>query len=352
MIVDSLPENVVGEILTYLLLDERIRTLMTCRSLLRLRPSLDRHVAKLELYHQSHLDIVCKMDLTNMCNVVELSLGKWATNEILFTLGADGTLLPRLTKVDMLASAQVTDAGLRALSIGGLRRLKYLDLTFCHKTTYEGTFCLRDAFPEIIIRRQPVWMDGGFVTPFENDGTHTYWCDGSFLFERDQQSCGWIRTLYTWSSQNHVGDKLQYVNFEPPQGWPDWSRYCYRPGVSLLKLENDLQQDGSRHVLVGQRLHGMRPPEDYPKPEHEGIVPLHGRRYFDRSGNLLPEEHNIQDQRVMISRMMVIPLQSPMPPVEVVQRNRVFCQELERLEKSGLHLDEAEEYLALALHRD
>jgi hypothetical protein len=70
-------------------------------------------------------------------------------------------------------------------------------------------------------------MDGKFQTPFDNDGLHTYWCDGTFQFDRDTQSSGFVSDLQLKKNDcDYVTDKLQYNNFEPPVGWPTWSRFC------------------------------------------------------------------------------------------------------------------------------
>ena len=228
-----------------------------------------------------------------------------------------------------------------------------MNITYCSETTYGGIFPLRDAFPGIVIRRQPSWMDGRFVTPFDNDGIHTYWCDGSFLFERSQQSCGHVCTLHQWSATNpnHVGDTLQYTHFVPPPGWPDWSRYCYRPGVSLLRLESENEgEETERHILVGQRLYGMRPPENYPRKEHKDVVPMSASRYFSQDGKLLEDDHAIEARHVMVSRMRVLPLLQLMPPPDVVGRNRDFYLRLQGCEQD-LSLERGEEFLHNALNR-
>jgi hypothetical protein len=65
--------------------------------------------------------------------------------------------------------------------------------------------------------------------------------------------------------------------------------------------------------MVGQCLYGIRPPKEYPKPEHVDLVPLHSSRYFDRHGNLLEKGHNPDERHVMVSRMKVLPWKVPCP---------------------------------------
>mmetsp|Transcript_11033 Transcript_11033/g.18302 ORF Transcript_11033/g.18302 Transcript_11033/m.18302 type:complete len:356 (+) Transcript_11033:141-1208(+) len=355
MIIDTLPETVLGVIFDYLALDERLQTFMVCRSLAQIRPSLDRHVHCIQVISPMHQSILLQQPelLQSWCNLLELDLREYATDGLLTSLGGDESTLPRLARLHMVSSMGITDGGLHCLSANRTRRLELIDITYCSQTTYGGAFPLRDAYPGVVIRRQPSWMDGRFVTPFDNDGIHTYWCDGSFLFDRDQQSCGHICTLNQWSSSNpnHVGDKLQYTNFVPPPGWPDWSRFCYRPGVSLLRLEGDNEEDETeRHILVGQRLYGMRPPEQYPKEEHKDLIPMAASRYFSRDGKLLGDEHAIELRHVMVSRMKVLPLLQLMPPADVVERNRDFCHRLQDCERE-LSLQRGEEFLHHALNR-
>lgn len=270
------------------------------------------------------------LSLTNLC---QLDLGSYGTYEILLQVAND--TLPRLQSISMVGSLGVTDNGLNALSGSQsfFETLQYIDITFCHNTSYAGTFCLRDNFPNLkVLRRQPEWMDGCFETPFENDGLHTYYADGSFQFERQQQSTGYVMHLDQWYNANpyFVFDKLQYSNFEMPGFWPGWARFFYRPGVSLLRLN-----DGE--VLVGQTLRGLRPPRDYPRPEHVQLLPeAKSSVFLTRDGQVTatPQEQQPDDNSVenrphyLISRMRVYPLPTLMPPDALVEKNRAFCQQL------------------------
>ena len=223
----------------------------------------------------------------------------------------------------MVGSAGVTDAGIDHLSRGESRRrrLRSVDLSFCRRTTYAGTFVLRDRLIALeVIRRQPLWLDGTFVTPFrgapgageEEAEKHVYWADGTFSFSRGVQSSGFVCDLFPAGDRggrkgeddgddnphSHLGDRLQYTDFDPPRGWPAWSRYCYRPGVSLLRLENEAipKVDGKgqteivRSVLVAQRLEGIRAPSDAPCPYHASRVPLGESRTLNRDGDVLDDD--------------------------------------------------------------
>jgi hypothetical protein len=343
---DELPESLWGEIYDYLPLDDRVKLVAcVCKSFKKMQSTLDQHVTCALVTTSLHTRIVSER-LHLWKHLVELNMTSFATDHLLLQMKSP------LTRLIMVGSIGITNGGLsRWCGDQNPSRptdtLQYIDLTYCSKTTYAGTFPLRNAFPGLIIRRQPEWMDGHFVTPFDNDGLHTYWCDGTFQFEREQQSCGHVTELFQQDENcpDHVGDKLQYTNFVPPDGWPDWSRYCYRPGVSLFKL--DYREGEERSIMVGQCLYGIRPPRDYPKPEHVHVVPLHASRYFDRDGKLLEEGHPIEQRHVMVSRMKVLPLEDLMPPARVVEQNWEFLSRL----PLDLYLERGEEFLHHALNR-
>lgn len=323
-------------------------------------------------------------------NLVELDMGGLATDDVFEALAGVNSsveLIKNLRHISMVGSLDVTDRGLELLSRGNNRAQNVIsiDITFCRSTTYSGTFPLRDRLHNLaLIRRQPEWLDGSFVTPFKraddqnngDDELHIYWADGSFQFNRGLQSEGFVVDLFpleedvTPMSQSnpgrkleeegprHLADRLQYTNFEPPQSWPGWARYCYRPGVSLLRLpgcegaesdaladeiaERDSNIAGNRSVLVAQRLEGLRAPLDAPDAYKHTIdvIPLGKSRTFSRDGEIIADSGNgIGDAarhpegHTLISRMKVLPLPDGgklMPPSEIVQRNRVFCDETRR----------------------
>lgn len=220
MKLHSLPENLLGEILGYLPIDERIKAYMARGSIWKMREALDRYVSCVQIKSSDQQAILFGPSLRSWCNVLNLDISNYGNDNFLSLIGNNELLMPSLDRITMVSSVEVTDHGLLSLSKIPSRKLKSIDITFCHKTSYAGTFPLRDAYPNIVIRRQPEWMDGQCLTPFENDGAHTYWCDGTFLFERDQQSCGHVCSLHQWSPQNphHIRNKLQYCDFVPPAG--------------------------------------------------------------------------------------------------------------------------------------
>jgi hypothetical protein len=158
--------------------------------------------------------------------------------------------------------------------------------------------------------------------------------------------------LQEWQgSENHLGDKLQYNNFVPPLGWPDWTRYCYRPGVSLFRLEDAVRPDDEvvRSVLVSQNLGGLRPPQNLALMERAKVmVPMGKSRYFDRRGEMLPEDAVQGDKITMISRMRLYPLsesQGMMPPRELVQRNKETCDGMNAIFSSKEEMERKENWL-------
>lgn len=373
----QLPDPVLAIVLEHLsFADRHAVTRSLCRSLRadeqRCR-HLDSLIRRVAVAVPGERDAFQSCYLHRATNLLELDLGAHCTDDFLFSLAAtspsgaaavgvtaENCPLPNLRSISMVSSGGVTDQGLIALSQGGSARsqnLQYVNLTFCHKTTYQGTFCLRDSLTNLkVIRRQPEWVDGRYETPFEDDGLHTYYADGTFEFERSNQSRGFVVEIEQWSnasynSQYFLRDKLQYSNFEAPPRWPDWAKYCYRPGVSLLRINNDDIDDAGNtgneknDVLVAQTLRGIKPPPNYPRPEHVQILRKPKTTcHFDRDGNLLlpdeggddhdrghdGEDHQQQQQRdsrrhFMVSRMRVFPLQTLMPPADVVEQNREFC---------------------------
>jgi len=245
------------------------------------------------------------------------------------------------------------------------RHLKEIDITFCPHPTYAfAALALRRLIPGLeVVRRLPEWLVGVFETPFgEEKERHVYFADGAFEFSRERESSGYVRGLRVHVAGDVDGDvdgdgwrvvesTLQFTDFDPPFGWPSWSRYCYRPSVSLLRApEEELSPSGERvrSVLVAQMLHGLRaPPPSYPQAAHAALVPLGESKFFTREGKLWSEGQPPSHKHIMVSRMPVraLPQQleqraaarsrpsprrrSPMmPPAELVEKISAFESEM------------------------
>ncbi|KAL3933380.1 MAG: hypothetical protein SGBAC_010430 [Bacillariaceae sp.] len=278
-------------------------------------------------------------------NLQCLNLYHYATDTF-FKFLDNHSLLPNLKRLSMEGSMGVTDNGLRRLTYGGEPRrqnFSSLTITFCRNTTYAGTIFLREQLPNLkVIRRQPEWLDGQFHTPFAGDGApteiHTYWPDGTFTFSRNSQSAGFVCDLFPWDPDrlDFVGDKLQYNNFEFPVGWPEWFRFAYRPGVSLLRLDNELEyshgkNSATRCVLVGQQMQGLRPPNIRDLMESvSGTLKIGEGKQFTHDGQVLPDDlpaDGTQDC-IMISKMKVLPLpnDSLSPPSTLLEECKGTCE--------------------------
>ena len=105
---------------------------------------------------------------------------------VLRGIAIDDSQLDSLTHLKQLqilniASTDVTSLGLRCL--WSLQSINELDLTFCPYVSYNSVLELRQHCPNLkLIRRQPKWLDGVFVTPWGE--IHTYYPCGAFSFTR------------------------------------------------------------------------------------------------------------------------------------------------------------------------
>ena len=180
-------------------------------------------------------------------------------------------------------------------------------------------------------------MCGHSETPFGgngNDEVHTYWPDGTFSYNREEQSKGFVmRVDMLGSDPNHVSEKLQFIDIS--ERMPDWFQRGFRPSVSLLRLENDEDIGGdAQHVLVAQRNDGMKRLKFFPKIEQAQIVPLDLSKHFDFKGNCLNEEEVESQERTfpvaMVSHMRKKKLQKEehFPPSELVGEIASYLQEM------------------------
>ena len=265
VVFTSLPEQVMQEILEYVCVTEHRIVLSLCKSLWSIRRTIEGNVKTLQLTPR---DCFAKMlaqtptPLSNFDNLQQLDVGDQATDAFFSLLSPSSAtqtslVLPNLRSLSMVGSLGITDDGLEQLSLRKERcQLNTIDITFCGNTTYGGTFAFREHLPNLkLLQRIPKWLQGHFYTPFGTSNTegqpeiHTYWPDGTFTFNRDSQSNGFVCELFCYDNTNDfVGDKLQYNNFVAPLGWPEWTQYCYRPGVSLLKMDPEVDPSSGQLV--------------------------------------------------------------------------------------------------------
>ena len=321
----NLPDGILSSIFDFLNLVDCQRWSTTCRALRARGDAWRALLQTVQIASRPEATVLGHVYIAHMTQLVHLNLANYATDEILLRI-AGSSELQHLRSLSMVGSLGISDRGLEHLSTGRsfAECIQSIDITYCHNTTYAATFSLRDNFHNLrLLRRQPVWMDGSFETPFQNDGLHTYYADGSFQFEREQQSSGYVMHVEPWNDEVNpycVFDKLQYSNSDLPNFLPPWARFFYRPGVSLLRITET-------EVLVGQTLRGLRPPRDYPRPEQVSLLPQPKMSvHLNRQGDVAADDD--PDRHYLISRMRVFPLSSIMPPPELVEKNRVFCRQL------------------------
>jgi hypothetical protein len=84
----------------------------------------------------------------------------------------------------------------------------------------------------------------------------------------------------------------------------------------------DKSDGGDPTLLVAQAQRGIKAPQHWPKPHHNEL-PVGVSTHYSRDGDVL-EEPTLSD--VMVTRMRVLPLNSLMPPDDVVQVNEEFLQ--------------------------
>lgn len=348
-----LPGPLLAEILEWTGLRDGRRALQSCRALYDRTAAVEGHRRTARVETPMDAQFLCRGSavLPNLLRLVRLDVGEFGCDAMMEAMEAH---LPLLRDLLLVGSTRLTDRGVEGIAASALRcqGLRYVDLTNCARTTYYATLRLRRAlrYPAAVIRRQPVWMDGHFATPFADDGAHTYYADGSFAFARHESNVGYVCEQWRWNAAlhpEHCASLLQYANHVPPDSWPAWSTVFYRPGVSLLRCPDDScsaapsasgASDGVRSVLVAQALKGTFPPASWPKAEHASTLPVGVSAFFDQEdGTRLSDDEPRTDRTVMVTRMLVRPLAPPdapsdrhggrsylMPPATVVDQIQAF----------------------------
>ena len=139
-----------------------------------------------------------------------------------------------------------------------------------------------------------------------------------------------------------VKDELQFVDFEPPPGWPAITRFAYRPGVLVRRPKpSELVDEQDTSVFIVQHLQQLRAPSSAPPVDWKGIPvgdsgyhDAAGRRVADGSGVAVEGNHggdeHIQELAYpyLVSRMVRLPLPGGatcQPPKELLDRIRPFA---------------------------
>lgn len=368
--IDNLPETLLDSVCSFLSITDRCRLLCSSRRLWAVKDDLEKRIKILRVECSKDARLVNDQDppkrhptawpqhMFQNISVHTLELSRHCSDWFL-RLMAEQQLFPLLRHIGMKRSSGVTNQGLNWLSQHTGNGIESIDITFCENTSFSGTFPLRDRLGNSlrVLRRQPKWLDGKFHTPFSEDSdiveAHTYFADGTFSFTRENQSRGFVMELSEWDgSDDYLADKLQYTNFEPLLGWPTWTVYSYRPGVCLLKLPDHKNENGEvvRTVLVGQNLRGLRPPKIRTiMMEIAADLPVGTSTYFrkEEDGEIVRVEARPASGGIMVSKMRVFPLDSLMPPDDLVQDCRTACQMMRDLGEDVVN--SGENYLNEAL---
>ena len=363
------------DIFAYLSLKDRVQVIMTSKGMLAQQTACDKSIRSLcvdahnggtnllanrveeatraMLGQQSVLDTIHRsrhLQWSRLTGLRELNVGRHCTDHFLEMIsggssGAQGDnqrgdmLLPELEVLKMSGSHHLTEEALMRLSTedgsGRIRdNLQELDVTFCSNITYDTAIQFRTLLPNCLFRRMPQWMCGHTRTPFGVDGrveVHTYWPDGTFSYNRDRQSKGFVIRVDMLSGQNHVSEKLQFIDLPSNGNTPDWFSTGFRPSVSILRLEDNV---GAQHVLVAQRKGGIKHLKYFPKVEQAEIVPLGSSKHFRLDGNHLSEEEVSAQGRnfpvVLVSHMQKSKLtkEEYFSPLGLVREIASYLEEL------------------------
>ena len=320
------------DIFAFLSLKDRVQVIMSSKDMLAQQAACDKSIRSLcvdahnvgtnllanrveeatraMLGQQSVLDIMHRsrqLQWSRLIGLRELDVGKHCTDHFLEMIsgGASSSvgnnkrgdmLLPKMEVLKISSSYHVTEEALMHLATkdgSGRTRdnLQELDVTFCSNITYNAVIQFRMLLPNCLFRRLPQWMCGHTKTPFGEDGrveVHTYWPDGAFSYNRDHQSKGFVVRVDMLSGQNHVSEKLQFIDLASEgRNMPDWISRGFRPSLSILRLEDNVD---TQHILVAQRKGGIKHLKYFPKVEQAEMVPIGSSKHFFLDGNLVSEE--------------------------------------------------------------
>lgn len=194
----------------------------------------------------------------------------------------------------------------------------------CSSDPYGSVYWLRKhalAGSQLLVRRQPAWLDGIFECPWGEQ--HTYWPDGSFSFDRSREAKGWISRLRCRGDEGTrrrwLEDRMVYVDVEQEQKGVQYMQpEDYEPpGPNSQEGAAPVSQQPGREVRVVQWFGSDEHEEPlFPAPGLWDHIPL-GR-------SVLAQTHD--GGQVLLSRIRVRPLQgvatgaAPVSPPRALQR--------------------------------
>lgn len=321
--------------------------------------------------------------VSRFCGIHTLDLGSCASDEMMVIMAEldeksnNNMYLPLLKTIRMQHSSELlTDSGLLTLAQGKQRRkhLTHIDITWCNKTTYRASLRLRDQLPNLqVLRRIPEWMEGSLTTDCEGDGEDVYYADGSFRFQRNALSKGFVHKLVMWDhpveTPGHVaqvGRTLQFIDpgtfLEDSFGLAaheslDLARF-YRPGASLLRLDSAYNtEDGYPTLLVVQAPRGTFPPSGQFFREVVPTLNLHElltgvSLYIDRHNGTKVRTERPEGRHNFLSvrRVRKAPLVRSMPPPDLIQEIRAWFEYEDRFSRTGLIVDMSDEEAERFVH--
>jgi hypothetical protein len=383
------------DILAFLSLADRSRVHTTCKHLRSQRDvgdasirslCLDKHgvgmiliarrveeMVRVKFYRMHPLNIINRsreLQWSRLGNLRELNVGGFCTDQFLAMISGVGNggagsnndgrgdmMMPRLEWLGISKCYHVKEDALMNLTTrdgsGRIRtNLREIDATFCWNITYNAVIKFRTLLPNCLLRRLPEWICGHTETPFGGNGSdevHTYWPDGTFSYNREEQSKGFVMRIdmNMESDPNHVYEKLQFIDLDFHES--NWFRQGFHPSVSLLRLEDDeATSHGAQHVLVAQRKDGIKRLKFFPKIEQAVMVPLGSSKHFDFKGNCLNEEEVESEERTfpvaMVSHMRKKRLQKEkqFSPLELVGEISSYLERWKEIEEVMIRMGDTE----------
>ena len=232
--------------------------------------------------------------------------------------------LPLLEELELPSQTQLTNKGIRRAALFFADSLRSIDITCCNLIGYGAVEHLRQTCHRLeTIRRLPAWMVGWALTP---DGErHTYYADGSFSFDRDEESRGWVAQLRLME-EGCVETRLVYIDIDAtgPASHNGRVGVLVRPeggredAAAATAVVAGAATPSTLEALVLQSLRVPEPPYVWPRMGEESLPATGQTRQFRKLCG-----------GVMISRLELhlLPPDEQNPPAELVAQLTAFCDE-------------------------